>query len=237
MFYKTIGILGGMGAAATTVLFSRLVSLSQQQYGAKEDQDFPKVIVMNLPLAYIDSGGHSEGNDERWLDEIERALQTLEKAGAELIAINCNTIHAHWQRLQASVSVPLINLIQEVTDVAVSMSSQSIGILASEETVDTKLYENALRTHGIRVVAPTPIEQQMITDTIAAVMAGRVRKTHHESVGRIVTRMRQAGADTVIFGCTELGALYASLVNSHPIIDSVEVVAERLLTLARKEQL
>jgi len=236
MFDKTIGILGGMGATATAVLFSRLISLSQQRYGAKEDRDFPKVILMNLPLAYIDSTGRSGENEEQWLDEVERALQTLEKSGAELIVVNCNTIHVHWQRLQASVSVPLINLIQEVADVAVLRGSQNVGVLASQETIDKKLYENALRTQDIEVVTPTRIEQQTITDTIAAVMAGRVEKKHIELVGHIITHMRHTGADTVIFGCTELSALYTSLVDSHSIIDSVEVAAERLLVCTRKEQ-
>ena len=85
---KILGILGGMGPAATADLYGKIVALTE----ALSDGEHIRTIIdsnVNIPdrTAAILSGGESP------LEEMEAALDNLVCCGAEVIIIPCNTAH------------------------------------------------------------------------------------------------------------------------------------------------
>ena len=85
---KTLGILGGMGPAATADLYGKVVSLT----AATKDGDHIRTIIdsnVNIPdrTQAILSGG------ENPIPEMTKALENLIKCGAQIIIVPCNTAH------------------------------------------------------------------------------------------------------------------------------------------------
>ncbi|MDN6090128.1 MAG: aspartate/glutamate racemase family protein, partial [Enterobacterales bacterium] len=102
----TIGILGGMGPAATADMLSKFVHFRH----VGQDQQHIPIIACSIPdipdrSACLLSGGPSP------YDYLERYLHMLEGAGAECIVIPCNTAHYWFERLQHSAHVEMINIL------------------------------------------------------------------------------------------------------------------------------
>ena len=92
--FKTIGILGGMGPLAGATMFTELLKQAQKDYGAEQDNDYPRVILYSNPLESFDEKG--QGDDAEISAELTKGIKVLEHAGAELIVVACNTVHKFY---------------------------------------------------------------------------------------------------------------------------------------------
>ena len=102
-----LGILGGMGPAATADLFGKIVSMTM----ADSDRDHIRVIIDSnsaIPdrTAAILSGGADP------VPEMISALRNLENCGAECVIMPCNTAHRFLPRLQRETNIPILNMPQ-----------------------------------------------------------------------------------------------------------------------------
>lgn len=239
MFQKKIGILGGMGAASSAVLLQYLIEQAQTTYHAKDDQDFPEVILITLPVAYLDASGESNvATKASALKSIGQALHRLEVAGANEVAICCNTAHVEYDDLKTTIEIPLVNLVGIVVEHAQNQACKKVGILASTASMRQRLYQNRCSERGMEIVCPTATEQVYISQVIVHAMAGTLNDLDTARMKRIITGMYEAGVDAVILGCTELTMLYPALRSVHPsLLDSVDLLATHLLQSARKETL
>ena len=105
---KIVGVVGGMGPEATAAFYEHLIELTP----ARRDQDHLTVIIYSEPgipdrTEYLVADGPSP------LPELVRVARTVEKAGAELIAIPCNTAHYFWEAISQAVEIPVLNIIDE----------------------------------------------------------------------------------------------------------------------------
>src|SRR5215472_3837887 len=110
MSAKTIGILAGMGPRSTAPFVDLVITECQKQYGAKDNQDFPHMMIYSLPTPiFVDR----PVDHEEVAKAIETGLRRLEGTGVDFIAMPCNSAHAYYPRLAASIKVPLLNIINE----------------------------------------------------------------------------------------------------------------------------
>ena len=109
---KTVGIIGGMGPEATVDLMQRIIRLTP----ARDDIDHIRCIVDNNPKvpsrikAIIEKTGEDPGP---CMADMGRRL---ENAGADFLVIACNTAHYYYDAVQKAVSIPVINLIELVSN-------------------------------------------------------------------------------------------------------------------------
>ena len=104
---RTIGILGGMGPQATVLLQQRLIEAVE----AADDCDHvPLLVDMNpqVPsrLSYILKG---EGEDPG--PALANMARRLEDAGAEALAMPCNTAHHFAGAIRSAVDIPFIDMV------------------------------------------------------------------------------------------------------------------------------
>src|ERR1700733_12945883 len=92
-----IGVLGGMGPAATIDFMIKMLKATT----ATNDQEHVPMIVHDVPQIPDRSTAIQNNSDEPWLPLLAGTLM-LERAGAELIAIPCNTAHHWYERLARS---------------------------------------------------------------------------------------------------------------------------------------
>ena len=142
---KTIGILGGMGPAATADLFTKIVSLTK----ADRDNEHIRIYVDNnteIPdrTQAILFGG------ENPLPYMLESAKKLEEMGADCIVMPCNTAHYYYDQLTASVSVPFLNLIEEAAKALPEGSHP--GLLATSATAKTGIYTEMAHLYMVNLL-------------------------------------------------------------------------------------
>ncbi len=196
---KTIGIIGGMGPLATADLFEKIILHTK----ASRDQDHLRVLIdsnTNIPdrTAAILHGGADP------VPELAASARGLERQGAELLVMPCNTAHHFYDAVQASVSVPVLHMIRLTAQALRERGVAAAGLLATDGTVQAGVYQRCFAGSGIRLLTPDGPGQRAIMDMIyQGVKAGR-RDYDAGAAGAAMEALLRQGAETLILGCTEL---------------------------------
>ena len=222
---KTIGILGGMGPLATADLFEKITLLTK----AETDRDHIRVYIdsnANIPdrTAAI-LGGDAEGCYRRLLD----GARLLERGGCTALAIPCNTSHYFADRLQGDIAIPLIHMPRETVAALAADGKKRAGILATDGTVQTGIYQRECAARGMEGVTP-PADVQKLVMSIIYDEIKRGEKGSREKFAAIDRWLRGSGCDAAILGCTELSVYrtYHGLPDYY--LDAMEILAERCIT-------
>lgn len=222
--YKTIGILGGMGPEATADLYLRIIQLFQQKYGAIYDSDFPEIIIVNLPIPDVVENANEQNTVKEMLIQ---GVRKLEKAGVDFVAIPCNTVTYYIKEMQNTVSIPIINILQETANAVKKSGIKQVGLLGTETTITSKIYDNVL--DEIQILTLEKPEQIETTKVIMNILAGRKNQKDKEKLLEFIQKLRNKGAKKVILGCTELPLLIRS---NDDVFDTLEILAKSVIERA-----
>ncbi|MDO8481145.1 MAG: amino acid racemase [Nanoarchaeota archaeon] len=220
--YKTIGVLGGNGPAASAELYRRMVRHCQK-LGAVQDTEFPPIVMYSLPLEGFDETGVID--EALVFKQLSFGLQTLRKAGCDFAVIPCNTLHMLLGQLYPAITLPVLSIIEKTVDRVAKSGVKSVALLGSETTLASGMYQHTLLTHGISCACPTASERTAITRLILEVMGGKLSKSGKDAVVSALRRLAQ-NADAVILGCTELPLVISQSDVSVPLFDSLQILAE-----------
>lgn len=223
---KTVGIIGGMGPAATALLFQKMIDHTD----AKSDADHIHILIDNRPSIPDRTTAIINGDDTP-VKKICESGKQLEQMGAQLIAIPCNTSHYFYSHIQKELSVPVINMLEETAKECEKMGFQSVGVLATTGTKNTGIYERALRANGIQTVYPDDHAQAVLMSLIYDyVKAGK--KAECSMFQRELELMKNMGAEAFILGCTELPMVFCDGDLGMRFIDSLDILAKRTVEMA-----
>jgi len=196
---KTIGVVGGMGPMATVEFFRRLVAKTD----AASDQEHVHILIDNDPSVPDRTGALLRG-EENPVPALQRMARRLEAAGAELLAMPCNTAHAFIEEIRVAVSIPVLDMIEET---AAAVDGGPVGLLATDGTIETGLYQRALATRRIDTVSPGATDQATVMEIIRAVKAGEDLDRLTGRIAPVIDRLAAAGAKAAVAACTELSLL------------------------------
>ena len=131
-----IGILGGMGTQAGLDFSTKLAKL----YRGKLDQKYPLFVLYNksnVPKRLADKKSY-----KKVLKSLLDGCLFLQKNKCKFIAIPCNTAHHWYKDLNKKLNIPIISMPNEVFNYTKKNCSykSKIGILATESTLETKIY-------------------------------------------------------------------------------------------------
>ncbi|MCQ9179441.1 amino acid racemase [Streptomyces sp. IBSBF 2953] len=228
---EVIGILGGMGPAATADFYAKLVATTP----GSSDQDHLRTVIWSDPtIPDRTEALLGDGPDPTpWLLDGSRVLR---EAGATVIAIPCNTAHAFVPRIEDHVGLPIVHMIGEVARHLSTMSPRihTAGLLATAGTVRAGLYEEWLDRFGIRLALPEEVSQeQEVMAAIRAVKAGaRDDATTTAPLAHAARRLTEQGAQAVIAGCTEIPLGLPAAAVDVPLVDPALVLAHALVRRA-----
>jgi len=223
-----IGILGGMGPEATVELFRMIIELTP----AKTDQEHFRILIDNNPKV-PDRTAAIRGEGEDVLPVLADSGRMLQNAGADFLAIPCNTAHYWLEELRQSLSIPVIDMIGE-TALAVSRHAptlRTVGLLATTGTVEVGLYQKALNERDVHVMLPDEEEQARIMEAIYKVKAADY--TGKENVVNVGNRLIAQGAGGIVLGCTEIPLLVNQDDFSCSVFNALGILAQKAVELAR----
>lgn len=196
-----MGVLGGMGPMAGAAFMARLTALTP---AASEQQHVP-AILWSDPRVPDRPSGHT-GAGPSPLPWMQHGARQLERVGAQALVIPCNTAHLWYEQLAASVSVPILHIVQAVVDDLRrnGIHSGRVGLLATTVTLRLRLYQDMLETQGYECVMLDADDQaRYCTEPIAQVKANRMADAYVPARQGIGLLQRQ-GVDAIVLGCTEL---------------------------------
>jgi aspartate racemase len=220
-----IGILGGMGPEATIDLMRRVLMATP----AADDCDHVHLLVDSNPdvpsriAALIDRTGQSPG------PELVDMARRLEAAGAEALAIACNTAHAYAPDITRAVSIPLLDMIALTADriAAMALRHRRVGLLASTAVVNLGLYEKALGERRISIAVPH--RQADLVDVIRAVKRGDSGTLTRQMFARVADELIGDDVDLLLIACTELSLLGDSINPEAPCQDALDVLVSEIV--------
>ncbi|WP_147535505.1 aspartate/glutamate racemase family protein [Bacillus marasmi] len=222
---KIVGIIGGMGPLATVDLMNKIIFYTP----AKKDQDHIHVIVDNYAqIPDRTTAIMGKGTDPT--PYMIEAAQRLENAGASFLVMACNTAHYYYDIITNAVTIPILHMPSETALFLHKNGLKRVGLLATDGTINTYLYQRYCQTYGIDVIEPNEHMQQNVMDGIYAIKESDLEKGRH-LLSNVANALMESGAEAIIAGCTEIPIVLKSTRNVF-IIDPTEILAKTIIEKA-----
>jgi aspartate racemase len=173
----------------------------------------------------------------RWDDagaELNRAARALEAAGADFVVLCTNTMHKVADAISEAIAIPLVHIADATAEAVRSHEISRVGLLATAYTMEQDFYVGRLRDrHGLEVIVPDEPDRRTVHRVIYdELCVGVVREHSRDEYRRIMQRLRDAGAEAILFGCTEIDLLVGADDSPVPVFDTTRLHAERAVELA-----
>ena len=196
---KTIGIIGGMGPLATADLFEKIVGHTKVAC----DQEHLHVVIdsnTNIPdrTAALLHGGADP------LPELVKSAGRLEKMGADVLIMPCNTAHNYYDGIAAAVSVPVLHMVRLTAQALVERGVKKAGLLATDGTVRTGIYQKSFAGSGVELLTPDEAGQRAVMEMIYQGVKAGDMAFDAQPARQAMERLLATGAEVLILGCTEL---------------------------------
>jgi aspartate racemase len=230
---KIVGILGGLGPAATVDIFDKIISHTP----ASCDQEHIRIIIENNPQIPDRTANLQNRGEDPSLAMLATA-QKLKESGADVIIIPCNTAHAFWEKVKEHIDIPVLSMIEE-TALFIKKNypdCKHVGLLATSGTVGTGLYAEALQRHSLTAVNPDAGSQEnLVMEAIygqGGIKAGNTTGLPYEQLKTAAEELIEKGAQAIILGCTEIPLVLKNGQLPVPLIDASEVLAKAAVNYA-----
>ncbi len=223
---KTLGVIGGLGPLASAYFLELFTKLCDAQC----DQQHPDSILISRPKTPDRTAfllGKSEDSPVPMLLETAKQLENL---GCCCLAMPCITAHSFHEELQREISIPLLNIVEETAKQLCSEKITCAGIMATDGTLKTRLFQSALEKFGIKAVVPDECEQSLVMSVIYndVKMGSAVNMDNFQ---RASDNLRSKGAQCNILGCTELSLVKRDNNLGNGYIDAMEALAKSALLM------
>ena len=215
-----LGVLGGMGPAATLEFLRQLQAFTP----AESDQDHIRVLMdINPKVPDRNTPGSDAG---AVLAEMAGALAG---AGAEVLAMPCNTAHAHAGLIQRASGLPLIDLIETGARAARDLGARRVGVLGTKGAL--RLYREYLAAQAMGLVTLDAERQEAFMATIYKIKAGDIGPTVRAEMAGHAAELIAGGAEAVVAGCTEAPLALSAADVRAPFVDPGELLARRCVAV------
>jgi aspartate racemase len=226
---KRLGVLGGMGPAASAEFLVRLVN----QTPAERDQDHIPTIVWSDPTV-PDRSTSLRNGDDKPLPYLSAGIKGLITAGCDLIVIPCNTAHFWYDELvrQTSKRTSVIHIVDSVADALrnVNVVNSKIGVMGTQATIELGLYQYKLNKQGWTCIVPSTEEMDtLVQPAIDLVKANRISEAH-PMIMTVVNSLIKNGATAIVLGCTEIPlAIRETQQAGIPLINSIDSLVKSVI--------
>ena len=219
---KRLGVLGGMGPAASAEFMIRLVA----QTAAKRDQDHIPTILWS-DTSVPDRSTSMRNGDDKPLPYLLAGIQGLVLAGCNLIVIPCNTAHLWFKEMekQASWNAKIVHIVDSVADALrdVNVVNSKIGVMGTQATVELGLYQYRLNKLGWDCIVPTKLEMDTLVQPAIDLIKANQIETAHSMLMTVIHSLISRGAKAVVLGCTEIPlSVREDRLQDTPIINSID---------------
>ena len=226
---KVIGLIGGMSWESSSEYYRLINQEIRKQLGGLNSA---KVLMYSVNQHEINELEHKD----RWAELIEIMVELacrLEKGGADFILICCNAMHKIAEQIQNSIEVPLIHIADATAEAVKRARLSNVGLLGAKAVMEEEFFKSNLVCADLKVLIPAENDREFINDVIFNQLAyGKIVEESRERTIEIVNKLKTAGSQGVILGCTELPLLIREEDSVLPLFDTLRLHAQRAVDLA-----
>lgn len=197
---KSIGVIGGAGPMAGSLMIEHLIKVCQEKYSCKNDSDFPKIVLLSVPFVQMLEIPKLGIYQDKVSQQLEKSIDELKSLSVNKIGIACNTLHGF---IKTSNYQGLLNMV-ELTDKHLQEANVACPLVLGTSTSIIKEVHNFNN-----IVHPERSFQLEIDEIIDQVLLGNLSKDLSKRLDGIINRCIQDNSkiDTIVLACTELSVL------------------------------
>lgn len=225
---RRVGILGGMGPEATVLLMQRVIAAVEASDDAGH---IPLIVDMNTQVPsrirrLIEGTGADPG------PVLAGMARRLQAAGAEALAMPCNTAHHYAPEIVAAASVPFIDMVALSVARAASLagSSGKVGVLASPAVQRIGLFDRAFAAAELRTVYPADAAAMLAA--IRGVKAAGPSPAARATLVAASVELLAEGATVQMIACTEFSLLRDAVAEGAAAFDTLDVLVDGIVAFA-----
>ena len=230
---KTVGVIGGLGPEATLDFFAKVLKATP----ARRDQHHLHLIINNNPKV-PDRNRALRGDGESPAAALADMARALQRAGAQVLCMPCNTAHAYAAAIRAATPLPFISIIDATLETVRTLEPavSHVGLLTADGGRRARVYEDALQAAGLTAVRLDDDTQNALMQLIYGVKAGRTGAAERAAMAAFAKRLINDGAQVIVAGCTEVPLLLGPADVAVPLIDSTDALARAVVRFARSAE-
>lgn len=231
---KTIGLIGGMSWESTVTYYQLINETVKAKLGGLHSA---KILLYSVDFAQIEQY-QASGEWDKSAEVLTDAAKCLEMAGVDFIVICTNTMHKVAPQMQRTLHIPILHIADATADALLARGIRKAALLGTKYTMTQDFYKARLVTRGIEIVVPNEREIETVNRVIyeelcLGVISAASRRTYSEIIERL---KKNAGAEAVILGCTEIGLLISPADSALPVFDTTRIHAEAAAVRALDRQ-
>jgi aspartate racemase len=220
---KVVGLLGGMSWESSAEYY-RLVN--ERVKAALGGFHSARVVLYSVDFAEVEA----MQAEDRWDDAgalLGDAARALEAAGADVVVLCTNTMHQVADRIVDGLGIPLLHLADTTASAIRAAGVRRVGLLGTAFTMSRPFYRERLAAHGLDVLVPSPEDQALVHRIIYdELVQGVIRAESREAYRDVIRRLVEAGAEGVVYGCTEIELLVDATDSPVPSFPTTRLHAE-----------
>ena len=230
---RTIGLIGGMSWESTAVYYHLLNQRVRERLGGLYSAKILLHSVEFDEIAALQRAGDWQAAGEILAD----AARGLERAGADFLLICTNTMHLVADQVRDAVSIPLLHIVPPTAAAIRDAGLSRVALLGTAFTMQQPFLRELLAAEGLEVMVPEEDDQALIHRVIfEELCCGEIREESRASYLAALDRLRAAGAEGAILGCTEISLLIGPEHTDLPLFDTTELHARAAVDLALEDQ-
>lgn len=217
---KKLGIIGGAGPLASALFYETLVHECYRQH-----LSLPEILLLNYPFSRVLTPEEKKENSSFVRKELLHCLCALEKGGAAVGVLVCNTLHLELANITSN-QLPFLSLPDLVLEEIRNQKTRRLLLLGTQNTCLSSLY----RQSGVTIFCPSPEGQKVVDKAIDHVLKGDISENDAHLIEKVIKEFPEA-IDGVILGCTDLPVLhhYFPIQADKPIYDSIKIAAKTIM--------
>jgi aspartate racemase len=219
-----IGLIGGIGPAATDYYYRRLIAT----FAAR-------AAPLELTIAHADTPtllANLSANDRAAQVAIyQRLTRRLAAAGAGCVAVTSIAGHFCIEDFKPVSPLPVIDLIGEVGRAIQQRGLSRIGILGTRTAMETRLYGGV---PGVEIVPPSgPDLDEVHAAYVAIATVGAATPTQRAVFHRVSRRLLgEAKVEAILLGGTDLALAIDPKESEFPLVDCAGLHADAIARVA-----
>lgn len=219
---KIIGLLGGMSWESTVTYYEILNRTVAEKLGGYHSA---KIMMYNVDFAPLENN-MGTGNWAANAEILSKAAKRLENAGAEFIVIATNTMHKLVPDIEKKINIPILHIADTTAKKIKEDGLTKVGFLGTKFSMTQDFLHERFRKAGLDVMIPDEADIELVNNVIFDELClGKVLESSRKEYQRIISSMKEKGAEGVILGCTEIGMLISAEYSVLPVYDTTLIHA------------
>lgn len=226
---RTIGIVAH-SADGAALCFLTMVREGAISLGAHMH---PPIVMSAVPMG-LSLEAWGTGDHATIAALLVKGIEQVKRAGADFFVCPDNTAHIVLEKME--LPLPGLHIAHVVRDEILRNAWPRVALLGTKWTMDGPVYENAFALRGLDLLVPDQQTRTAVNEAIFDELCqGRVTAQTTDLFVMAIGRLKEAGAECVVLGCTEIPLVIGSHNSPLPVIDSTRLLARRAVELAMSE--